>query len=189
MKKILMSLMAIALVVGLVGAGAMAYFSDSETSTGNTFTAGTLNLGLANTAETNPTGSVTNTYVTPTNWAPGQTLAATLYVNNEGNIAASSVTVDFTIVVTESTPASVDPGASTLGGSIIATTVQWNGVDVPALDGLTLDELVALAPYNLGPLAADTEVPLYILWTLDPNADNGVQGDTAGITLAFVASQ
>ena len=44
MKKILFSLMAILLAVGLVGAGAFAYFSDTETSEGNTFTAGTLDL-------------------------------------------------------------------------------------------------------------------------------------------------
>src|SRR3989338_2833034 len=44
MKKILISL-AIILVVGAVGFGATrAYFSDTETSSGNTFTAGTLDL-------------------------------------------------------------------------------------------------------------------------------------------------
>ncbi len=48
MKKILFSLMTVALVVGLVGAGAFAYFSDTETSAGNTFTAGTLNLQVGN---------------------------------------------------------------------------------------------------------------------------------------------
>ena len=46
MKKVLFSMMAVALVVGLVGAGAFAYFSDTETSTGNSFTAGSLDLVL-----------------------------------------------------------------------------------------------------------------------------------------------
>ena len=46
MKKILISL-AIILVVGAVGFGATrAYFSDTETSSGNTFTAGTLDIML-----------------------------------------------------------------------------------------------------------------------------------------------
>jgi len=31
----------------LIGAGTVAYFSDTETSTGNTFTAGTLDLKLS----------------------------------------------------------------------------------------------------------------------------------------------
>jgi len=43
MKKVLFTLMACVLCLGLVG-GAFAYFSDTETSTGNTFTAATLDL-------------------------------------------------------------------------------------------------------------------------------------------------
>ena len=46
MRSILLSLMTIALVGALVGGGVFAYFSDTETSTGNTFTAGTLDLNL-----------------------------------------------------------------------------------------------------------------------------------------------
>ena len=44
MKKILFSVMTMVLVVGLVGGGAFALFSDTETSTGNVFQAGTLDL-------------------------------------------------------------------------------------------------------------------------------------------------
>ena len=50
MKKILLSLSMIA-VVGVVVAGATgAFFSDTETSTGNTFTAGAIDLGVDNTS-------------------------------------------------------------------------------------------------------------------------------------------
>ena len=45
MKKILFSLIAILVCVGLVG-GAFAWFSDTDASTGNTFTAGTLDLEM-----------------------------------------------------------------------------------------------------------------------------------------------
>jgi predicted ribosomally synthesized peptide with SipW-like signal peptide len=44
MKKILVSMMVIALVLVFIGGGIYAVFSDVETSAGNTFTAGTLNL-------------------------------------------------------------------------------------------------------------------------------------------------
>ena len=44
MSKILVSLMIIALVAALIGGGVFAAFSDTETTTNNTFTAGTLNL-------------------------------------------------------------------------------------------------------------------------------------------------
>jgi spore coat-associated protein N len=46
MKSLLISLVAVALVGGLVGGGLFAYFSDTETSTGNTFTAGTIDIDL-----------------------------------------------------------------------------------------------------------------------------------------------
>lgn len=44
MRKILFSLLTIGLVVTSAAAGTRAYFSDTETSTGNTFTAGILDL-------------------------------------------------------------------------------------------------------------------------------------------------
>lgn len=53
MKKILFVLMACVLCIGLVG-GAFAYFTDTESSTGNTFTAGTLDLKI----DQNPDGGV-----------------------------------------------------------------------------------------------------------------------------------
>jgi predicted ribosomally synthesized peptide with SipW-like signal peptide len=46
MRALLMSLMVVALVGGLVGGGMFAYFNDTETSTGNTFTAGTIDIDL-----------------------------------------------------------------------------------------------------------------------------------------------
>jgi len=45
MRKILLLIMTMVIVLGLVSGGAFAYFSDTETSTGNTLTAGTLDLG------------------------------------------------------------------------------------------------------------------------------------------------
>ena len=44
MKKILGLTVVALMVMGLVGGGTWAYFSDVETSTGNTFGAGTLDL-------------------------------------------------------------------------------------------------------------------------------------------------
>ena len=44
MNKIIMSLLIIGTIMGIAGAGTWAYFSDTEQATGNTFTAGTLDL-------------------------------------------------------------------------------------------------------------------------------------------------
>jgi len=49
-KKILISLSVIALAAAVVVGGTVAFFSDTETSTGNTFTAGSIDLKIDNTA-------------------------------------------------------------------------------------------------------------------------------------------
>jgi predicted ribosomally synthesized peptide with SipW-like signal peptide len=41
LKRVLFTLMMLAAVLSVAGAGSLAYFSDTETSSGNTFTAGT----------------------------------------------------------------------------------------------------------------------------------------------------
>ena len=46
MKKLLLPMLATLLVLGLAGAGTLAVFSDTESSTANTFTAGTLDLNI-----------------------------------------------------------------------------------------------------------------------------------------------
>jgi len=46
MKKILISLSVIVAVAAIVIGGTIAYFSDTETSTGNTFSAGTIDIAI-----------------------------------------------------------------------------------------------------------------------------------------------
>ena len=69
MKKILGLTIAALLVMGLVGGGTWAYFTDVETSTGNVLTAGTLNLDLTDTSD-DGTESEVATWVFPA-IAPG----------------------------------------------------------------------------------------------------------------------
>jgi len=87
-RKILFSLMTIALVGALIGGGIYAYFSDVETSTGNVFTAGTLNLDLTD-ASDDGTESETATWVF-SGIAPGETggggAGAGLTISNTGSL-------------------------------------------------------------------------------------------------------
>jgi len=71
MRKLLLSMLAIFLVIGLVGAGSFAWFQDTETSTGNTFSAGTLDLKVSDDDEGFGDG-VSATW-TMSNMAPGVT--------------------------------------------------------------------------------------------------------------------
>src|SRR3989338_2449027 len=63
--KILLSLASIAVAAALVVGATFAFFSDSETSTGNTFTAGTLDLKVDNTCHYNEPADDTPNCPTP----------------------------------------------------------------------------------------------------------------------------
>jgi predicted ribosomally synthesized peptide with SipW-like signal peptide len=79
--KILLSLSVIAAVAAIAIGGTVAYFSDTETSTGNTFSAGTLNLQVG---DSDPT----SVKITLSGMKPGDTgNAATWLVKNTGSIA------------------------------------------------------------------------------------------------------
>lgn len=94
MQRILTALLTIALVVGAVAVGTAAYFSDTEeTGSGNTFSAGTLDLNLQDASETWANG-LTSTWVSPANWAPGDPeVNAWLDMRNVGSIGADLVSV------------------------------------------------------------------------------------------------
>jgi len=81
MKKILASLMTIALMGILIGGGVYAYFSDTEASTGNQFAAGTLDLTVD---DENPW---TSTKLTVNNMKPGDSGAVDCTLENVGNLA------------------------------------------------------------------------------------------------------
>ena len=77
MKKIIGLTIAAVLIIGLVGAVTWAYFSDTEESTGNTITAGTLNLTVDEVGSGAVAGTLTpgvdgvNEFLTISNVAPG----------------------------------------------------------------------------------------------------------------------
>lgn len=91
---ILASIIVMALVASAVGVGTQAWFSDTGTSSSNTFTTGTLILKLSN----GPTWEegVTATWTSPSNWAPSESFTSTLYLKNTGSIDAQVVYEDWT---------------------------------------------------------------------------------------------
>jgi len=103
MKKLLFAIMAIVLCVGLIG-GAFAYFTDTQASSGNKFTAGYTELMLSN----GPSGYVRTPVVigTGTNLAPGGPAIGTFNVGfqNAGTISGvvtGTMSYDQTLVVAD----------------------------------------------------------------------------------------
>jgi spore coat-associated protein N len=83
MNKILTSLLMIGVVAAMVGAGTWAYFSDVETSTGNTFTAGTLNLKVDSDPDN---GQPVNAMITVGNLKPGDHGSKVIPLSNTGSL-------------------------------------------------------------------------------------------------------
>jgi predicted ribosomally synthesized peptide with SipW-like signal peptide len=79
MKKMMIALMAVLITVALAGIGTYAYFSDTETSAQNTFTAGTLNFNILDPGGDHKVFNVTN-------MKPGQTVTGYLVVANDSNM-------------------------------------------------------------------------------------------------------
>jgi predicted ribosomally synthesized peptide with SipW-like signal peptide len=194
MKRILLSL----LVMGIAGASAMsatsAYFTDTETSTGNTFVAGTTDLTIDG-------GNVNVVKFNVGNVVPNQTQAnGTWRLKNVGTINGL---LDFSsIVVTNAggtltdAEADVDPtNAGNLGGELHIRLMQDNNcngwyeaTDVilyqGAPDGLPsdMDSNIAL---NVG-----QEVCINALvnaWAA--NMTNASQGDTMQLDMEFILNQ
>ena len=172
MKKILGLTVAALLVMGLVGGGTWAYFSDVETSTGNTFTAGTLNLKVSDAAPLTEHFEVTNT-------VPGASGSKDWLLKNDGSIAGSlditfSSIVDAENGVNEPEAADPDedgteasPGTDGELAEVLAlviyidennddtytegtATLIYNGFVKPGLEGEQLSNYAMAANYGSG---------------------------------------
>ena len=92
MRRILLSLMIIALVGALIGGGIYAYFSDTEASTGNTFTAGTLDLQVGSADPCTETISIGNLKPTESGNAGTWLTQNTGSINGTLDIELSAIT-------------------------------------------------------------------------------------------------
>lgn len=99
MKKTLTAMMLIGIVAMLAGAGIYAYFSDTGTSTGNIFTAGTLDLKVSHSSDGSWTDGVASTW-TLSDMKPGdETPVARVFFKNFGSVASSTmeITCDYSV--------------------------------------------------------------------------------------------
>ena len=117
MKKIIGLTIAALLIIGIVGGGTYAYFSDTETSTGNSLTAGTLNLvsTVSGTAPADATkytltagGDGINGNVVLTRVAPGDNGTIVWTLNNSGTLSGNVTMASSNVTFTDGV-AAVDP--------------------------------------------------------------------------------
>lgn len=196
MGKILLSLVMVGVVSALAVGTTSAYFSDTETSTGNTFAAGTLDLNLD--------GANTNVIkFTLANLVPGDTGTGYWTIKNVGTINGyldleSKSIVNDDNLCNEPETASPDTtcgaGEGELGANLnvaLFVDVDKDGVldgeDTSLYTG-TLNGLVAATVADIS-LNAGTEKYISMNWGIDSTVGNVIQSDSANVGMTFELGQ
>jgi spore coat-associated protein N len=182
MKKIIISLSMIA-AIAAIGIGATrAFFSDTVTSSGNSFAAGTLSLSVDSARNPLPTK------FTIANLKPGDasTTAISYAVVNTGSTDGFLNLVGNTVVVTPGTGvAHVVTNGKSLG-NLLNVDVKVDGISKYSgiLSGLTSMSNMNVALAH----GVSSTVTVEYSWTQTVD-DNSAQGDSALVGLGFNLSQ
>jgi predicted ribosomally synthesized peptide with SipW-like signal peptide len=124
MKKVFGLALAFLLMMGISAIGTWAFFLDSESSTGNTFAAGTLDL------KTNDVDGVSQTLLA-TNMAPGETIGPeTIILKNSGSLDSASVDIEFSYSESDNPKNPVDKSADETAALIEVTTLIYSGSSI-----------------------------------------------------------
>jgi len=158
-KRILFSIMTIALVGALIGGGIFAYFSDVETSTANTFTAGTLDL------EVDTENPWTSTPITVTCMEPGAAASA-------AEIAAGARADDVSANITLS-----------------CTSTGLAPVEVSGIDAVHLSAVPTTWTLIKDDLAENVSITLSLGGSLDSGTGNEYQGDESTFDIELYLAQ
>jgi len=196
MSKIALSLVMIAAVGAIVIGATGAYFSDTEASVGNTFTAGTLDLNIQD-------NDLNVIIFNVDDLAPGESGSDQVNLKNVGNLDGF-LDISFLNLVNDDVScndpendddttcgagedgellenldilACLDDGDFSCGGG--GDTEVYNG----KASGLGLDELTDYA------LAKNTEVIFRLEWSVDLSVGNIIQSDKAGFDIEFELAQ
>lgn len=187
-KKIILSILIIGTIATMAGAGTWAAFSDTAKSTGNTFTAGTLDLVVGGPSIPKPL-NLANTF-------PGDTQTITIPVSNAGtiegtlNLKAEAISDLDGIDTDAELLADSTPGAT--GELSKWTTIVIKRGSVEYYNGLV--NAFPAAGINCGTLAGGSndniDVTYIVTNTPAPStADNTIQGDKLTFDAVFTLTQ
>jgi len=210
MKKILGLTVAALLVMGLVGGGTWAFFSDPETSPANILTAGTLDLTIG--GGNDPVNILTVTAANPgTSGSNSTTLSNVGSIDGELDIAISSITNTESTGSTEFESDSINGTYGELGAVAeiaiyidINQNASFDGSDIglkfdgttyaqPTLDYATVNSYTGATWNNVytGNMTATASDDFYIFWQVPfgASADNTFQGDSVSANMTFTLGQ
>jgi predicted ribosomally synthesized peptide with SipW-like signal peptide len=200
MKKILISLTTIAVMAAMIGGGVFAYFSDTETSAGNSFTAGTLDLNLD--------GVDTNVVkFSLSDVKPGDSDGGTWTVANVGNIAGyldlESVSVAEDIGTTTDPELASEPthaDTTQLGNYLMVhmfvdtnNNGSWDTGETDILGTnaapVAINTIAASYALDLSLAANGGTNYITLRWSVATSTDNRIQGDSVTLNMTFELQQ
>jgi spore coat-associated protein N len=189
-KQIALSAVSIFAALALMGGAAYAFFSDTATSTGNTFSSGTLAIQLDDENEAGPLDTVTASIGTGVSapLVPGGTVSGFISMHNSGTINIAEVKLS----ATQTTPSTPDlAGVLSITSAVIASdsTCTTGNFDITS----SFTTLAALNSTGVdmpnSSLAVNETKYLCLTLTMDSNANNDYQGKTIVETFTFEGHQ
>lgn len=204
----MLSLATILIASLFAGAGTFAYFSDEATSTGNTFTAGTLDLKIKDGGSYWADGVGVEWSLS--DMKPGDTVYGSIDLKNYGTIAADhlEITCSYTIEdppgpesdTQENTPADYmadyiiitlmdymypsGGGTATLDLLTKITDTDADGIDLLELKTQEIDDIIPAPLASAGSISA-----LDMILKFSEDAGNDFQGDILTVTIIFTINQ
>lgn len=179
-------------VAAVMSSGAIyAYFNDTETSTGNSFTAGTLDLTV------NALNPWTTTQFNVDNLAPGDEGYVNLLLFNNGSTTG---TLEGRIASITNAPGETYEPEKAFGtdlGELAANMMitVWidpngngkiDGTETAAYNGYLS---AATSGWNLGTLAGGATSKVSIGYQIPPSVGNVIQGDICTFSIEFILTQ
>jgi|WetSurMetagenome_2_1015567.scaffolds.fasta_scaffold296488_2 spore coat-associated protein N len=193
-----MKRVAIIVVIAIITLGVLigtvkntwAYYSDIETSSGNTFASGTLEL------KTNNTDGVTQTlYVT--GLKPNNSVGpSTITLQNNGTSVGSTLDIALSYVESDASPNTVNMSADAAAAVIEVTTLTYNGASL--LSNITdsnnngykdIQDFKNAGLTGLAGLTVSQSKDFVITIKMRDGINNDFQGDGVDITLTFTLRQ
>lgn len=185
-KRILLAVLSIAVAAALVGVGTYAWFTDTASSTGNKFTAGTMNLQVDN-------GSGYGEALTAmsyANIAPGFDQSKTYILRNDGSVNGDLTLTPSNFVDLDSGKASAEPANGVRNEAVDGADMGEN-LDLVVTVGSTtlytgtLEGFATHAAFDLGSVAAGASVSLTFHATVDGSVGNELMTDSASFDAAY----
>ncbi len=201
MKKIFGLTIAALLVIGMVSGGTWAYFSDTESSTSNSLTAGTLDLNING-------GNIAVTTFTASAVAPGDSGNGSSTLANIGTLGGELDITFSAITNTGGVGGEFGDSSGDLGGvAEIAVYIDvdqsgtWTAGDIglksdgttynnpTALDYDVIDNYDSESWDAVETMASSAGDGFIALWRVPAGAGNTIQGDSISFNITFILEQ